>query len=117
MFFGEQLSQYMIIVTQGNVRHSDRWGHKEGNGDPYRSENGISIALNHNCPPAGATARGEFALTLLPFLLPPPVFKEGRKTIHTFSNMSVMSLVLAIVRFWLILQAIKISKVAGIPLF
>ena len=59
----------------------------------YRSEHGISIALNHNCPPAGATARGDFALTLLPFLLPPPIFKEGRKTIHTTVHESLRAFI------------------------
>ena len=34
----------------------------------------------HNCPPTDA--RGEVALSLLPVLLPPPVYKQGRKCVR-----------------------------------
>ncbi|KAL7394648.1 hypothetical protein ABVT39_001222 [Epinephelus coioides] len=33
----------------------------------------------HNCPPTDA--RGEVSLTLLPVMLPPPVYKQGRKLV------------------------------------
>ena len=34
----------------------------------------------HNCPPTDA--RGEVDLSLLPVLLPPPVYKQGRKCVR-----------------------------------
>ena len=108
-FPGEQVSQFMIGVAQGDVGDSDRRGHTESSfvidlkimapSEVRQAE--MPSRYDHlclhlikpycNCAPAGST--GIRAPTLLPYLLPPPIHKDGRRTIRTTVHESLKSFI------------------------